>query len=127
MDNRMNTIEDSQSTPEHRAGNVGGPGFAHPSDAELGATPGGLRKAMLDSEHDAHAPSVNQQESQMANDWSRGSQGSAAGKSDWRARMTQGAQSMRTSASAHPLAIALVAIGLVLTVASFMRSRSGGQ
>lgn len=125
MDNRMNTLEDSQSTPEHLAGQVGGPGFAKESDSELGATPGGLRKSMLDSDHDAHTSGgFDERQSQMQSSGSQRARGDGAVSETWRTRLTQRAQSMRTTATAHPLAVALIALGVVLGIASFMRSRS---
>jgi len=130
MDNRMNTIEDSQSTPEHLAGQVGGPGFSQSSDAEMNATPGGLRKSMLDTEHDANAfGGASGQGSQMSRDANQGAQpqtGWAQSQTggDWRTRLTQRAQSMRSTAGAHPVALGLIAVGVVMGVAAFMRSRS---
>jgi hypothetical protein len=55
MDSRTNDVEDFQSTPEHPPNRVGGPGASKAVEDDVAATPGALRQAILDAEHEAHA------------------------------------------------------------------------
>jgi hypothetical protein len=145
MDNRNNPTEDFQSTPEHLASQVGGPGFTNSSDAEADATPGSLRQTMLDSEHDSNIAgsdgesqgaydSINPSEIQPQASSNVG--GGYAANTDitsnanmdtWRTRVTERVRTMRTSAGQHPVALAMIATGVLLGTAALMRSRSRGR
>jgi hypothetical protein len=149
MDNRNNPTEDFQSTPEHLANQVGGPGFTKASDAESDVTPGSLRQTMLDSEHESNIArsdgasqgsysSINPSEMQpqartrAGGGYSSSSYANTGMTSDamsdtWRARMTERVRMMRTSAGQHPVALALIATGVLLGTAALMRSRSRGR
>jgi hypothetical protein len=52
MDSRTNDVEDFQSTPEHPPNRVGGPGASKAVEDDVAATPGALRQAILDAEHE---------------------------------------------------------------------------
>jgi hypothetical protein len=136
MDNRNNPVEDFQSTPEHLANQVGGPGFTKADDSQADATPGSLRQVMLESEHDANvAGSDGQSQSSYssinpsAQHWPQVSSDAAnANNADtWRTRITERVRTMRTSAGQHPVALAVIATGVVLGTAALMRSRSRGR
>ncbi|HVF18481.1 MAG TPA: hypothetical protein VNA21_16280 [Steroidobacteraceae bacterium] len=148
MDNRNNPTEDFQSTPEHLANQVGGPGFTKASDADSDITPGSLRQVMLDSEHESSVarsdgesqssyssinPSEMQpQSSSNAGGYTSSSYASTNMTSDattntWRTRMTERVRTMRTSAGQHPVALALIATGVLLGTGALMRSRSRGR
>jgi hypothetical protein len=138
MDNRNNPTEDFQSTPEHLANQVGGPGFTKANDAHADVTPGRLRQVMLESEHDANVARDDGQpdssynainpsaelRSQRGNDAASGANPNA---NTWQTRIARRARGMRTSAGQHPVALAVIAMGVVLGTAALMRSRSRGR
>lgn len=128
MDNRTDVTEDFQSTPEHLPNQVGNPQATKIAGAQTSATPGALRQAILDAEHDAHLSS---DEHSHAHEWphfhpEQQSTG-AAGESTWRSRLTQRAQLARSVAAEHPLAFVLIAIGLGIGAGALMRSRHSAQ
>jgi hypothetical protein len=145
MDNRNNPTEDFQSTPEHLANQVGGPGFTKASDAQADVTPGSLRQVMLDSEHESNIArsdgesqgayhSINPSEMQPqtrsnvgGGDAANADMTSNATLNKWRSRVTERVRTMRTSAGQHPVALAVIATGVVLGTAALMRSRSRGR
>lgn len=127
MDNRTDVTEDFQSTPEHLPNQVGNPEATKIAEAQTSATPGALRQAILDAEHDAHLAG----DEHSAQEWPRSHPGprspSAAGESSWRSRMTRPAHWARTMAAEHPLAFVLIAIGLGIGAGALMRSRHSAQ
>jgi hypothetical protein len=139
MDNRNNPVEDFQSTPEHLANQVGGPGFSKANDSEAEATPGSLRQVMLESEHDAKVARDDQAQSSYSSvdpsaDAPPQSSSNAVSQYDdtatanaWRTRMSERVRTLRTRASQHPVALAVIATGVVLGTAALMRSRSRGR
>jgi hypothetical protein len=139
MDNRNNPIEDFQSTPEHLANQVGGPGFTKANDPEAEATPGSLRQVMLESEHDAKVAREDQAHSSYSSVDPRAETRSPSSSNavsqyedtatadTWRTRMSERVRTMRTRAEQHPVALAVIATGVVLGTAALMRSRSRGR
>ena len=145
MDNRNDPTEDFQSTPEHLANQVGGPGFTKASDGQADVTPGSLRQVMLESEHESNI-ARSDGESQNAYDSIDPSEMEPQTRSDmgggyaantdmtsnatlnrWRSRVTERVRAMRANAGQHPVALAVIATGVVLGTAALMRSRSRGR
>jgi hypothetical protein len=128
MDNRTDVTEDFQSTPEHLADQVGGLDATKAADAQATATPGALRQAILDAEHDENAASREQSHAQR---WS-GSRTAELGRwnaarETWRSRAMQPIRGAAMMAAQHPFAFALLAIGVAVGAAAFMHSRSGAR
>jgi hypothetical protein len=139
MDNRNNPVEDFQSTPEHLANQVGGPGFTKANDPEAEATPGSLRQVMLESEHDAKVARDDQAQSSYSSVDPSADTRSPTGSNavsqyeetttanTWRTRMSERVRTIRTRAEQHPVALAVIATGVVIGTAALMRSRSRGR
>ena len=140
MDNRNDPVEDFQSTPEHLANQVGGPGFTKANEPEAEATPGSLRQVMLESEHDAKAAQDDDQagdsyssvDPSAATQWQASSNAASlydenAPVTTWQTRMSERVRAMRTRAGQHPVALAVIATGVVLGTAALMRSRARGR